>query len=208
MSNISKSNNSNIKIELSSISVVNENGNNRGYCWNFDVNNEFPIIPVNTENGEVILEVGIPHKGYSIESVMKNGKMNGISRILNEKEVKIASLTFVDGIANGVCILYDSIGRLYFEGYFVNGYREGKGKEYDENGNVMFDGFFKEGKRMNIVELKEMNEKNEMISICKKDEEGRNEGICYFYVNGNIDHISEWKNDKEVNVLKHFEGKK
>ena len=129
MSNISKSNNTNIKIELSSVEVVNENGNNRGYCWNFDVNNEFPIIPVNMEDGEVILEVGIPHKGYSIESVKKNGRMNGISRILNEKKVKIASLTFVDGIANGACTVYDSIGRLYFEGYFVNGYREGKGKE-------------------------------------------------------------------------------
>ena len=198
MSNISKSNNTNIKIELSSIVVVNENGNNRGYCWNFDVNNEFPIIPVNTEDGEVILEVGIPHKGYSIESVMKNGRMNGNSRILNEKKVKIASLTFVDGIANGGCTVYDSIGRLYFEGYFVNGYREGKGKEYDENGNVMFDGFFKEGKRMNIVELKEMkgywkemNEDNEVISICKKDKEGRNDGICYFYLNDEIDRISE-----------------
>ena len=157
MNKVNNSNNSNIKIELSSMSVVNENGNNRGYCWNFDVNNEFPIIPVNIEDGEVILEVGIPQKGYSIESVMKNGKMNGISRILNEKKVKIASLTFVDGIANGVCTVYDSIGRLYFEGYFVNGYREGRGKEYDENGNVIFDGFFKEGKRMNIIELKEMN---------------------------------------------------
>ena len=37
-----------------------------------------------------------------------------------------ASLTFVDEIANGACTLYDSIGRLDFEGYFVNGYREGK----------------------------------------------------------------------------------
>ena len=126
-----------------------------------------------------------------------------------------ASLTFVDEIANGACTLYDSIGRLYFEGYFVNGYREGRGKEYDENGNVIFDGFFKEGKRMNIVELKEMkgywkemNEDNEVISICKKDEEGRNEGICYFYSNGEIDRISEWKNEEELNVLKRFEGNK
>ena len=179
------------------------------------MNNEFPIIPVNMEDGEVILEVGIPHKGYWIESVMKNGKMNGISRILNEKKVKIASLVFVDGIANGACTLYDSIGRLYFEGYFVNGYREGRGKEYNEEGEVVFEGFFKEGKRMNIVVVKEMkgywkemNEKNEVISICQKDEYGNNDGICYFYSNGNIDKVSEWKNGKELNVLKQFEGNK
>ena len=124
MSNISKSIGSNVCMELSSIAVVDNNC--RGECWKYNLNNQFPIIPVNVEDGEVILEVGIPHKGYSIESVMKNGKMNGISRILNEKKVKIASLTFIDGIANGGCTVYDSIGRLYFEGYFVNGYREGK----------------------------------------------------------------------------------
>ena len=96
-----------------------------------------------------------------------------------------------------------------------NGYREGKGKEYDESENVIFEGFFKEGKRMNIVPMKEMkgywkemNERNEIISICKKNEEGRNEGICYFYLNGKIDKVSEWKNGDEVNVLKRFEGKR
>ena len=59
---------------------------------------------------------------------------------MNEKKVKITSLVFVDGIANGTCTLYDSLGRLYFERYFVNGYREGR-EEYDENGNVIFDGY-------------------------------------------------------------------
>ena len=44
MSKVSRSNNTNNKIELSSIEVVNEKDNNRGYCWNFAVNNEFPII--------------------------------------------------------------------------------------------------------------------------------------------------------------------
>ena len=93
-----------------------------------------------------------------------------------------------------------------------NGYREGKGKEYDENGNVIFEGFYEEGRRMNIVPLKEMkgywkemNDANEVISICKKDDECRNDGICYFYSNGIIDRISEWMNGEEVIVLKQFE---
>ena len=197
MSNITKGNRTNIRIELNSI-VVSGGNKKRGERWKFNVNNQFPVILSDMKNGEVSVAVDSPHKGYSIESVMKNGRMNGNSRILNEKKVKIASLTFVDGIANGACTLYDSIGRLYFEGYFVNGYREGKGKEYNDEGKVVFDGFFKEGKRMNIVELKEMkgywkemNEDNEVISICKKDEEGRNDEICYFYLNDEIDRISE-----------------
>ena len=204
MSNISKNSGTNVGIELSSITVTG-GSSGRGECWKFNISNQFPIIPSNIENGEVILDVDSPHKGYSIQTVMENGKMNGNSRILNEKKVKIASLVFVEGVANGPCKLYDEEGNIVFEGYLKNGYREGKGREYDENGNVIFEGFYEQGKRMNIVELKEMkgywkemNEKNEIISICQKDEEGNNDGICYFYVNGDIDRISEWKNGKEI----------
>ena len=214
MLNISKNSGTNVGIELTSIAVTG-GSSGRGECWKFNLSNQFPIIPVNIENGEVVLDVDSPHKGFSIQTVMENGKMNGESRILNEKNVKIASLTFVDGIANGPCKLYDNKGTIFFEGYFVNGYREGKGKEYDENGNVIYEGFYKQGKRMNIVELKEMkgywkemNDSNEVISICQKDDECRNDGICYFYVNGKIDKVSKWKNGEELNVLKRFEGKK
>ena len=202
MSNISKSIGSNVCIEMSSIAVESKK-EERGECWKFNISNQFPIIPSNIENGEVVLDVDSPHKGYSIQTVMENGKMNGESIIFNPDHIQIASLVFVDGIANGFCELYDENGNIVFEGYLKNGYREGKGKEYDESGNVIYEGFYKEGKRMNIVELKEMkgywkemNEKNE------------NDGICYFYSNGKIDKVSEWKNGEEVNVLKRFEGKK
>ena len=211
MSNISKNSGTNVGIELTSITVAGESGG-RGECWKFNISNQFPIIPSNIENGEVIVSVDSPHKGYSIQTVMENGKMNGESRILNKEKIKVASLVFVDGIANGPCKLYDEEGSIVFEGYLKNGYREGKGKEYDEDGNVVYEGFYKQGKRMNIVELKEMkgywkemkgywkemNERNEVISICKKDEEGKNDGICYFYSNGEIDRISEWKNGEEI----------
>ena len=204
MSNISKNSGTNVGIELSSIAVAGENGG-RGECWKFNISNQFPIINPNIENGKVVLDVDSPHKGYSIQTVMENGKMSGESRILNEKNVKVASLVFVDGVANGPCKLYDNKGTIFFEGYFVNGYREGKGKEYDEKGNVVYEGFFEQGRRMNIVELKEMkgywkemNDANEVISICQKDDECRNDGICYFYSNGNIDRISEWKNGEEI----------
>ena len=214
MSNISKNSGTNVGIELSSIAVAGENGG-RGECWKFNISNQFPIINPNTENGKVVLDVDSPHKGYSIQTVMENGKMSGESRILNEKNVKVASLVFVDGVANGPCKLYDNKGTIFFEGYFVNGYREGKGKEYDEKGNVVYEGFFEQGRRMNIVELKEMkgywkemNDANEVISICRKNEKNENDGICYFYSNGEIDKVSEWKNGEEVNVLKRFEGKK
>ena len=204
MSNIRKDKSANVAIEMSSI-AVDSRKEERGECWKFNVSSEFPIISPNMDNGEVIIDIDSPHKGYSLHTMMKDGKPNGVSRILNERNIKVATLTFVDGVANGPCTLYDSIGNVFFEGYFENGYRQGKGKEYDESGNMIYEGFYSNGKRMNIVPVKEMkgywkemNEKNEVISICQKDDKCRNEGICYFYSNGKIDRISEWKNGEEI----------
>ena len=209
MSNIDRGHGTNVGIELQSITVVGRS-EKRGECWLHNVSNQFPINCSDTKNGEVSVDVDVPHKGYVIQTKLVNGKPNGVSRILNKENIKIASLVFVDGVASGPCTLNDDEGRTFFKGYFENGYRKGKGKEYDENGNVIFEGFFEHGKRMNIVPMKEMkgywkemNEKNEIISICQKDEEGNNDGICYFYSNGNIDRISEWRNGEEISDSGH-----
>ena len=215
MSNISKNSGTNVGIELNSIAVESKK-EERGECWKFNLSTQFPIVNPNTENGKVVLDVDSPHKGYSLHTTMKNGKMNGTSRILNERNIEVASLVFVDGIANGPCTLYDSIGKVFFKGSFQNGYREGKGKEFDENGNVIYEGFFKEGRRQGNATVmkemkgywKEMNDANEVISICHKNKNNQNDGICYFYSNSKINRISKWKNGKEMSILKQFEGDK
>ena len=215
MSNISKDKTTNVAIEMNSIAVESKK-EERGECWKFSLSTQFPIVNPNTENGKVVLDVDSPHKGYSLHTTMKNGKMNGSSRILNERNIEVASLTFVDGIANGPCTLYDSIGKVFFKGSFQNGYREGKGKEFDENGNVIYEGFFKEGRRQGNTTVmkemkgywKEMNDANEVISICHKNKNNQNDGICYFYSNGKINRISEWKDGKEMSILKQFKGDK
>ena len=215
MSNISKDKTANVAIELNSIAVESKK-EERGECWKYNLSTQFPIISPNIENGKVVVDVDSPHKGYSLHTTMKNVKMNGTSRILNERTVEIASLTFVDGMANGPCTLYDSIGKVFFKGSFQNGYREGKGEEFDENGNVIYEGFFKEGRRQGNATVmkemkgywKEMNDKNEVISICHKNKNNQNDGICYFYSNGKINRISKWKDGKEVSILKQFEGDK
>ena len=73
MSNIIKNSGTNVGLELSSIAVTGENGG-RGDRWKFNISNQFPIIPSNIENGEVVLDVDSPHKGYSIQTVMKKEK--------------------------------------------------------------------------------------------------------------------------------------
>ena len=86
MSNIGKSSDTNVGIDLSSLAVVGESVG-RGECWKFNIDNQFPIIPSNIENGEVVVDVDSPHKGYSIQTVMENGKMNGESIIFNPDHI-------------------------------------------------------------------------------------------------------------------------
>ena len=208
-----KGSGSNLKLKLKTI--LDENGNEkRGEYWEYDVGTQFPVILSNKEYGEITVNVDSPHKGYLIQTKIVGGKLNGKSCIINDKNIEIARLTFVDGVANGPCVLYDNKGILFFEGYFENGYRQGKGREYDHKGELAFEGFYNKGKKLNIIPVKEMkgywkivNSKNELISICQKDDQGNNQGVCYFYSNGEIDRISEWKNGEEVSILKRFKGK-
>ena len=194
----------NIGIE-SNNTELNSNKNERGACWEHNFNVEFPIIYRNVKNGVVSVDVDSPHAGYMIRGKLLNGVLNGKCVLLNGNCNVIGSFNFVDGIVNGVCRINDENGILFFEGNMKNGYREGYGIEYDLNGNVMYEGLYKQGKRMNIVEMKEMkgywkemNEEGELISICHKNKKYENDGICYFYSNGEIDRISEWKNGKEI----------
>ena len=208
-----KGSGSNLKLKLKTILDENEN-EKRGECWEYDVGTQFPVILSNKEYGEITVNVDSPHKGYLIQTKIVGGKLNGKSCIINDKNIEIARLTFVDGVANGPCVLYDNKGILFFEGYFENGYRQGKGREYDKKGELAFEGFYNKGKKLDIIPMKEMkgywrtiNTNNELISICQKDDQGNNDGICYFYSNGEIDRISEWKNGEEVSILKRFKGK-
>ena len=177
----------------------------RGYCWSFNVADQFPIQSVKEENNTCVVTVGPPHIYYSIKTTMVNGKMSGESIIFSSNDVRIATLVFENGIANGPCVLYDRSGLLFFEGRFEDGLRQGKGKEYDCNGNIVFEGFYEKGKRLKIYPMnemkgywKEVDEQDNVVNMGKRDDNGRLEGICYFYSNGRISHVSEWKDGKEI----------
>ena len=155
-----------------------------------------------------LLSICEKNKNYENDGICyfySNGVIDRISEYKNGKEIS----------DSGYCRIYDEPHHVFFEGHFEDGKREGKGKEIDLNGEVVFDGFYSNGRRMNIFEMKEMkgywkevNEEGELISICHKNKKYENDGICYFYSNSKIDKVSEWKNGKEVNVLKRFEGNK
>ena len=176
----------------------------RGKCWEFDFSKQFPIAHIDVLDGKAIAAIGAPHLNYQIWTHLKKQKMDGESTLISEKKIIIATLTFVDGIANGSCIIYDVHGHKFFKGNMVNGYRQGRGKEYDEKGNLVYEGCFDEGKRLvRMAEMsgywKKYDDSNQLISVCRKDSNGENDGLCYYYDNnGEISKLSEWHGGNET----------
>ena len=203
-------------IELQEIQVDKACQSMRCQCWTYNITDQFPIKSISEISGNMIVEVGPPHEGYTIETTVINKTINGKSKIISPDKVVIASLVFVDGVACGPCKLYDEMGILYFKGYLENGLRQGRGTEYDENRRIVFDGFFEKGKKRKIVPMDnfkqywiEYDENDDIINIGQRDENGQLKGKCYFYRNnGEISRISEWDEGNELNVIKEFIGNK
>ena len=182
--------------------------------WNNCICSEFPIINKTIIKKQAICEVGSPHLGYTIKASVKNGLLEGNATIEDPSGITVARLTYEKGIENGKCTLYYKSGKVYFIGYFQNGYRSGIGKEFNEEGDVMYDGFYRNGIReTHIVKRNdrceywnELDDLRRLVSVCSKDDLGRNDGICYFYLNGKISYISRWNHGEEVEILKRFSG--
>ena len=116
--------------------------------WNYCISNQFPISIVEKSDGQnVILMTGHPHQGYTIQTQMRDGKLNGDATIMSPGKITIAIFQYVDNEITGECELYYDSGELFFEGSLKNGFREGFGIEYDKNGNELFIGWFEKGNR-------------------------------------------------------------
>ena len=191
--------------------VVNKVKYDLRKSWESNVSDQFPIASIEVNNRKAIAKVGYPHSGFCIESYVSNEKLNGKADIYSDMNILVASLEYVDGIANGPCTLYDEMGRLFFKGTIHNGMRQWRGREYDCEGNEVFDGFFEKGKKLSIFKMdrnkdywKEVDKINLVKCISKRDEHGTKKGICYFYNKGKINRISKWKNGEEIRLIKVF----
>ena len=201
------------QIELVSIKVEANETEREVEFWKNNISDEFPIKRVQQNKRLTEVLIGEPHSNCKLETRIVDSEINGKSKIVNYENVIIASLIFVNGVATGPCILNDKKGILYFKGYLENGYRQGRGQEYDKNGELIFDGFYNEGKQLKIYKIpemkgywKELDENDNIISICKLDDFGNKYGICYFYNKNIIIRISKWNNGKEITVIKQFNG--
>ena len=190
-----------------------KNDDNGSEIWSWCISNQFPISEIISKSENmVILSTGEPHQGYTIHTQMKDGKLHGNATIQSPENIIIAKFKYSEGNMTGPCELYYPSGILFFEGYLENGYRQGRGTEYNEQGRVIFDGFYEKGMKLNLYPFiffgkgywKEMDDENELRSVCQIDDKGKRYGICYFFEHGKISRVSKWQDGNEIKLLKEF----
>lgn len=180
--------------------------------WNWCITSQFPICQVDKDNNKVVLQIGSPHQSYTIRTTMKNNRLNGPAVIMTPNNKVIAEFNYVDGEIEGECRLYYESGRIFFVGRLENGYRQGSGIEYNENGSILFQGFFDKGCRNTRYEpskemdgyWKDLDSNGELKAFIRKDKLGNTEGNCYFFFSGQVERVSKWSNNCEVEVLYEF----
>lgn len=91
-------------IELQEIQVDNFGQNNSCECWAHNIADQFPIKSIKEQSGDTIIEVGLPQEGYSIETTVIDGEINGKFNIVlndNIKSIKYDEFKYVS-IVNSI----------------------------------------------------------------------------------------------------------
>ena len=145
----------------------------RGKCREFGFSKQFPIPHIDILDDKAIVAIGAPHLNYQIWTHLKKQKKDGESTLISEKKITVATFTFIDGIANDPCTLYDKWGTIYVDSSIINGYRHDRGREYDEKGKLVYECCYDEGKRLERLEemsgyWKKYGDSNRLISVCRK----------------------------------------
>jgi uncharacterized protein len=128
----------------------------------------------------------------SVQIEYKNGKKNGIRRIIHENEV--IEEYFVEDVKQGYTYHYYPDGKLWKEIYFEDGLETGTGKEFAQSdGRVIKIIYFEKGF---ITDIENIN---------RLDKSGLKQGKwMFFHENGNLKEEGEFKNDLKHGYFKSY----
>ena len=183
--------------------------------WSYCISNQFPISSVEKSDGKnVILMTGHPHQGYTIQTQMRDGKLNGVATIKSPDNNTVAKYHYKDNEISGECVLFYDSGELFFDGSLENGYREGFGIEYDKNGSELFIGSFENGNRKNRWEKmdederywKEIDRNDNVVAIYKMSERNRKERDLESNISRKVNQGKVSVKNSEISLICHFEN--
>ena len=161
-----------------------------------------------TENGFVLPD------GYSWDANLIDGKKEGKITVKDEYGCVSCVLHCHNDKLNGICEFYNE-GTLVEKRTYVNNVEEGWACEIEMDEEVRWYSYTNGKRNAELKKCPNMDDcwkaviisNNQLISICKYDDNRIPIGKGYIYENGHINRIVIFENGKEKNVLKSFEGK-
>ena len=169
----------------------------------------------------VFLSIGQSEKGfvlpngYSWDAKLIDGKKEGKTTVEDKLGCVSCVLHYKNDKLNGVCDFYD-LGSLVEKRTFVNDIAEGWGCEIElgeEEKWYLYSNGVKNAELKKYTNMENYWQAvtivdNQLISICKYDDNHIPVDKGYIYDNGHISRIVLFENGKEKNVLKVFEENK
>ena len=143
------------------------------------------------------------------------GKLDGICYAYDKDMIsKITTWNAgKESLYTGHLKVFDEPRKVWLEGDVENGFFNGRVNVLNTSEELQSQEIYENGKKKNISIVKdekgywkEIDENGKTASITRKDKQGKNEGICYFYSNGKISRVSEWKEGREVSLIKRMAG--
>ena len=125
---------------------------------------------------------------------LKEGKKEGVCKIMREDGTLFMKLMFVNDVCEGELIKKNEYGKAVLKGRFERGIEVGLWIEYDDRGKEIWRGLYRNGKRYSTLKkseykeglFEERNENGEMLRVSRFDEEWRRDGVYYEYELGKV----------------------
>ena len=173
-----------------------------------------PTKSVRVVEGQSTLYYTRNEKEFKLVVGCVNGKKEGDATLVNEDNMIVANLHFVEDKLDGECVLRNDNYYVIFRGMMKDGHKEGECHEYDNEGNEIFYGFYKNGERFPLLEENATMkgfyneyamESHELKTIAEYDEKrSSKKGRCFFYKNGKLEKESWMENSTEKYVVREF----
>ena len=148
------------------------------------------------------------YEGYTMVVKYKNQKMNGRAMVYTPRGIVYLEADYVDNELFGRVVIRDERGAVAVKGTLHNGLREGVFTYKDKKDEYYYQG-------------RQITRSNETDGYCLKNEKGKLEsvsqftkdfseidGLSYEYEGGTLKRLCEYKQGKQVRLLREWKGSK
>ena len=158
--------------------------------------------------GTATYSFGGDYEGYTMVVEFKRNMKNGKATAYSPRGVVFFEATYVDDVLNGEVVIRDERGAVLVDGMLHNGLREGVFTYKDEEDEYYYRG-------------RQITQSSETDGYCLKNENGQLEsvsqftkdfseidGLSYEYEGGVLKRLCEYKQGKQVRLLREWNGAK